>query len=141
MLGLLGCAEISRQQVEHHLAALVEVYDATVPVMMSSFPFSADISRLSRHILTDGSREFIEAGLHREAVFWLAVTHARCAEVLATDAPDLASRFAEPFRALLADLGVGTYASLRAKAEQTVALLPEIEQCAEAIIASRSQGG
>jgi hypothetical protein len=136
ILGLLGCATLSRARVEHHLTALAEVYDVAVDVARTPFPFSADISALTRPVAIGGSRELIERGLHREAVFWLVVTYARCQEVLAADAPALLERFTPGFLALLTDLGVASPEAMRRSAERTRALLPEVWAASEAIIAA-----
>ena len=107
LLGLLGCASMSRERVERHLATMAEAFDAAVACARTQFVFSADITGLSRHIALDGSRDLIEQGLHREAVFWIAVTHSRCQIVLAADAPPaVADRHAPGYATLLADLGV-----------------------------------
>jgi len=134
LLALLGCATIERAQVERHLASLTDLYDASVPVMTTPQPFSADISRLSRHVAIDGSRELIQQGLHREAVFWLVVTYGRCMTVLDADAPELLPELDPGYRALLADLGLVDRDDFLASAEQTRALLPEVRAVAEEII-------
>jgi hypothetical protein len=134
LLTCLGAARISRAQTEHHLDALAELYDATVRAMTTAFPFSADISPLSRHVAIGGSCELIEQGLHREAVFWLVVTSARCLEVLATDAPGLIPRFEPQIRALLADLGIRSFADFEATREITRAVLPDVMAFAETLI-------
>jgi hypothetical protein len=137
LLELLGCAAMRRAQVEHHLAALAEVYDSATSAIRSPFPFAADVSALTRPIAIDGSRDLIERGLHREAVFWLVVTHGRCQEVLAVDAPWEAARFTPACRDLLADLGVASFAGRRQRAEQVKALLPQIWAVVDEIIASQ----
>jgi hypothetical protein len=137
LLACLGADKISPARVSHHLAALADLYDATVPVMATDFPFSADISPSSRHVAIDGSREMIEQGLHREAVFWLLVTSGRCLEVFTSDAPDLIPRYEPQVRALLADLGIRSFADIEASREMTRDLLPEIVAFAEALISGR----
>ncbi|HEV2067551.1 MAG TPA: hypothetical protein VGR08_12015, partial [Thermomicrobiales bacterium] len=74
LLGLLGCARMSRAHVEHHLAALAEAFDAAAAVVTTPFFFAPDISDIARPIAIDGSRELIEHGSHREAVFWMVAT-------------------------------------------------------------------
>jgi hypothetical protein len=137
LLACLGAPEISPTQVTHHLAALADLYDATVPVMTTDFPFSADISRSSRHVAIDGSREMVEQGLHREAIFWLLVTSGRCLEILASDAPALIPQYEPQIRALLADLGIRSFADIDASRETTRALLPDVMAFAEGLISAR----
>ena len=74
----------------------------------------------------------------RRTVFWLVVTYARCLEALTIDAPELAPRASEVLRALLADLGIRSFADFQASTERTRALLPEVLALSEQIIAERS---
>jgi len=60
-------------------------------VLKSAFPFGTDLTDKSRPIAIGGSQELIEAGLHREAVFRLVATYARCEKVFSTAAPAMAS--------------------------------------------------
>ncbi|MFJ4922952.1 hypothetical protein [Streptomyces sp. NPDC088725] len=59
-----------------------------------------------RPIAIDGSRELIDGGLHREAVFWIVAAFARCHTVLAADAPDAHRAWEPEFLAAVADLGI-----------------------------------
>jgi hypothetical protein len=63
-LDMLGCAQLSRARVEHHLAALSEAFDSAASVITTPFPFAADISTVA--IAIDGSRRMIERGDHRD---------------------------------------------------------------------------
>jgi hypothetical protein len=67
-------------------------------------------------------------------VFWLLVTSARCLEVLVTDAPALVPRFEPQIRALLADLGIRSFADFEASREMTRAVLPDVMAFAETLI-------
>lgn len=135
LLGLLGCADIERRQVKHHLAAVASLYDACVPVLKGTYPFAADISHSSRYITIDGSRDLIERGLHREVVWWLVVTFARCLEVATVDAPSLVQSAEVGLRALLADLGIASFADFQASAVRTRAFLPALSTFTEELIA------
>lgn len=135
LLDLLGCARMTRERVEQHLATLAEAFDAACGCARTPFPFSADLTKLSRPIAIDGSRELIEQGLHLEAVFWIAVTHSRCQAVLAADAPDLAERHAPAYLEMLAELGIGTPDEVRRRAEEVRSALPRVWAVAEEIMA------
>lgn len=134
VLEQLGCATMSRGRVEHHLDALTPVFEVAAGALRSSFPFGTDITDLARPAAFDGSRDLIERGLHREAVFWLAVTYSRCQTVLAADHPAELERFTPAYRELLADLGITSLADLRHRAEQTRASLPEVMAVSEQIV-------
>lgn len=135
LLELLGCAGITRAQVEHHLGALAETFDDAAAVIRSPFFYASDITQFARPIAIDGSRELIDAGLHREAIFWIVATYARCIAVLHADGDDATRRRAdEGFQRLLADLGIAAQADLAGRREQVRAFLPHLWETAEAVI-------
>jgi hypothetical protein len=136
LLGLLGCAQTTRGAAEEHLAGVEEAFDAAIPVIGSRFPFASDISTIARPIAIDGSREMIEQGLHREAMFWIAVTASRCMAAFAADAPAQVQRFDPGYRALLAGLGIASPADLQRRSDQVRQALPNIWQLAETIMAA-----
>ncbi|MEV7010348.1 hypothetical protein [Streptosporangium sp. NPDC051022] len=84
LLRLLGCADITPSRAEHHLRAMTEAFDATVPLARTPFPFASDITVTARPVAVDGGRDLIAKGLHRESIFWIAATYARCLKILAT---------------------------------------------------------
>lgn len=139
LLGLLGCAEWTRAQTERHLAATTVAFDAAREVIRSPFPFAADISEAGRSVAIDGSQELIESGDHREAVFWIAATYARCQAVLHLDAPtELKDMFTPAYRTLLADLGITLITDLQSRADQVRAFLPRLTEVADQIIVANT---
>lgn len=136
LLELLGCAQMKREEVEDHLMALTEVFDAAKMVIRTPFPFSSDISDLARPIAIDGSWEMIRSGFHREAVFWIAATYSRCQKVLYHDGPAKMHDWASKgYYHLLSDLGIRSSADLKQRREQVKDLLPQVWEVAEAIMA------
>ncbi len=136
LLELLGCALTSRERVEHHLSALTEAFDAASDVVKTPFSFASDISDGARPIAIAGSRDLIERGLHREAVFWIIVTYSRCQKVFDHDAPELRDRFDPGYRELLADLGVASFADLQRRTRLVEERLPQVWRVAQAIMAA-----
>ena len=106
LLNSLGADRLSRDRVREHLARDGEVFDIAARRDRSRFPFASDLSPAARPIAIDASSDLIERGLHREAIFWIAVTQARWALVLAPGVPD-------GYRELLADLGIATAEAVR----------------------------
>ena len=140
LLELLGCARLSRGRVEQHLAALAEVFDVAKAVVKTPFPFASDISDVARPIAIDGSRELIERGYHREAIFWMVVTYSRCQKVLYHDAPvGMRERFGQGYRHLLGDLGITSFVDLQERSAQIKAFLPALRMMAEAIMAANPE--
>lgn len=140
LLEVLGCARMSRESAEHHLAALSEVFDAAAGVIRTPVPFASDITDIARPIAIDGSRDLIVSGSHREAVFWLVATWSRCQTVLHHDAPaEVRDRFEPGYRRLLGDLGITSFADLQRRRERVEALLPRVWHVAEEIVAANPE--
>jgi hypothetical protein len=137
LLDLLGCARIGRARVAHHLAALAQVFDVAKTMVKTPFFFASDISDVARPIALDGSREMIERGDHREAVFWIVATSCRCQKILYQDAPaDVQARFRPAFWDLLAELGINSSDDLQRRGQLVRAFLPRLQEVAAAIMAA-----
>jgi len=137
LLRLLGCAELSPDRVEYHLASLARTFDAAATVAKTRFFFSSDITPAARSIAIDGTGNVVRSGNHREAVFWIVATFARCHKILAADAPGTTQReFAPAFDEVLADLGILSTENLLQRADSVLQFLPQLWDNAEGIIAT-----
>ncbi|MFC4586516.1 hypothetical protein [Sphaerisporangium corydalis] len=135
LLRLLGCANLSPERVTRHLQAMAEVFDATAPLSTTPFFFSSDITPLARPIAVDGAHDLIARGRHREAVFWIAATYARCLKILTADAPPTVRKaFAGGFAHLIADLGITSPADLQSRAQDVLTFLPALRTTTNKII-------
>lgn len=140
LLGLLGCADMTARRVEDHLNALARTFDTAVTVATTPFPFRADITPAARPVAIDGSLELIRAGNHREAVFWIAATFARCHQILAADAqPAIQQELLPAFEELTADLDIGSDIALIRRADEVLRFLPELWGMAEKIMAAHPE--
>ena len=139
LLRLLGCADISPERVEQHIAALARTFDAAAAACRTPYRFRSDISPEARPIAIEGSRDLVQSGWHREAVFWIAATFARCQAILTVDAPDEQRALAPAFDAVLADLGILSTGDLRARAEVATRFLPRLWETAEAILSANPE--
>jgi hypothetical protein len=138
LLELLGCAGCHRETVQCHLDRLAVVFDEAVGVSRTPFFFSSDITAAARMIAIDGSQHLVDDGDHREGVFWIIATFARCQQILAVDAPLSVRRGgAAAFRAAVDDLlGLRDFEGLRDRATAVRALLPELRRAAASISTS-----
>jgi len=134
LLELLGCARMTPKQVEEHLDELARTFDAAAAAAKTPFFFSSDITPIARPIAIDGSRELVQAGYHREAVFWIVATFARCHKILAADAPELQQAFAPAFEAMLADLGISSSRDIIRRSQDVIRFLPRLWEIAEDIL-------
>lgn len=133
----LGVAHLTARRVTTHLETLEAAFQDAAQAIRSPFFFAADLSEAGYPVAIGGSRELIERGDHREAVFWIAATAVRCQQVFLQDAPHLISRHAPGFRALLWEMGIGDRGDLIARREAMLARLPERWQLAREIMAAR----
>ncbi|MER6221058.1 hypothetical protein ABT189_10745 [Streptomyces sp900105755] len=134
LLNLLGCSHLPAQRVQHHLRELATTFDTTVQVAKTPFSFSSDITPTARPIAIDGSQRLIDSGDHREAVFWIIATFARCHTILAADAPQLHDALAPAFQAAVTDLGISSTRDLIHRVEEVTRFLPRLWQTTEDIL-------
>ncbi|WP_299089152.1 hypothetical protein [uncultured Metabacillus sp.] len=135
LMELLGCADLTPQQVEGHLDQLAQTFDLAAAVSKTPFFFSTDITSAARPVVIDGSRHLIRTGYHRETVFWIVATFARCHKILAADAPQSLQRERTPaFEALLADIGITTTSDLIRRGNDVIQFLPKLWKTTEKMI-------
>jgi len=140
LLELLGVARMSRDRVGRHLATLTDIFHRAKDTIKTAFPFATDISDNARSMTIDGSREMIERGYHREAMFWIAVSHSRCQKVISRDAPaEMTQTFRDSYRELVDDLRVPSTKEVRQRCIEVELILPRVCQLAEAIIAANHE--
>jgi hypothetical protein len=140
LLGLLGVRDLAHDQVQRHLDSMTSALDAAKDVIRTPFFFASDISDNARHIAIEGTQELIDAGLHREAMFWIAATYSRCQKVLHTDAPpDERDVHTPGYFAMLADLGIAVPADLLTRADEVRAFLLRLREVAAGIIAANPE--
>lgn len=140
ILELLGSARMSRERVARHLDTLTDSFDAAAKAIKTPFPFASDLSDIARPIAIDGSLELIDRGYHREAMFWIAVTHSRCQKVLSSDAlGELPQKFSDSYRDLLGDFGITSSADVRRRGMEVERLLPRVWEAAERIMGANQQ--
>jgi hypothetical protein len=135
LLALLGCRDMTGQRASQHLTALAEAFDAAKAAVRSPVFFAADISDAGRPVAIEGSKELIDRGDHREALFWMVATYSRCLKIFHTDTPLLAPRFAVGYRELLADLGIVAETDLERRIGEVRRYVPRASQVAESIMA------
>jgi hypothetical protein len=141
LLRLLGAARLTPAAVQGHLDALAVTFDATAAVARTPLVFSSDITPDARPIAIDGSQALVDAGDHREAMFWIVATYARCHTMLTVDAPELHRQRYPAFLAAAGDLGIADSADIRRRADAVLAYLPELWSVAERIGAGAAASG
>ncbi|KKK07699.1 hypothetical protein [Micromonospora sp. HK10] len=134
LLASLDGGGMGAGRVREHLAGLAGTFDEAARVAAGTgFAFRADLSAAGRPVVVDGSAELIGAGAHREAMFWIVVTYARCHAVLAAVAPGRERVLRARFAAAVADLGVGSAVARRRRADALLGALPRWQAVADAV--------
>lgn len=117
LLDLLGCATLSRTQVEHWLEPAATAFDRAVAVKRSPSPFGFKLQPYIRPYLVEGARELIEAGLHREAMWWLGLGYFVCNAAIQNDGNvDERHYYQAQFHTFLGSLATETTAERQARA-------------------------
>ena len=137
LLQLLGCASWCRSRTPRHLDAAAAAFDEAKRLLKAGYRFASDISDVARPVALEGSKDLIEQGLHREAVFWIVATYARCRWIFHRSASSYTrDRYDLGFQRMLRDLGIHTFADLKARSAQVRRFLPRLMETAEGIMAA-----
>lgn len=108
LLRLYGFDTVSPEQAGAWLDDTATLFERTAPVAEGSKRFwASDIHASARPIAIGGSQELIDTGFHREALYWIIATSARCLTVL-NDADEDIAPFMGAFRAMTGELGIAT---------------------------------
>ena len=86
-LAVFGSATFRQAETEQFLEAMAAAYDRAVEVWRSPSPFGFKMRAHIRPYAVEGSREMIEDGNHREALFWLWIAHCAANIAIQNDAP------------------------------------------------------
>lgn len=108
LLSLYGFDVVHREQAQTWLNDTATLFDHTAMLAENSDRFwASDITADARSISICGTQELIDAGNHREALYWIIATRARCLTVMADAGVD-ASEFMRPFNDMTLALGMRT---------------------------------
>jgi hypothetical protein len=92
-LRLLGCAHLTRQQVEAFLQDAASAFDRAVEVTRTAIPFGFKLQPHVRPYLVDGLEELIQQGNHREAMAWIMIVLWLANTAIQHDAPEAEKPF------------------------------------------------
>ncbi|WP_245712912.1 hypothetical protein [Micromonospora nigra] len=124
LLSLLDGGGVGVGAVRAHLAGLARVLALVAPVARTRFFFSGDLAPSAWPVVLAGSADLVAVGRHREAMFWIVATYARCLAVVEVDAPELVEEVSALLEAAVADLGVASAVARRRRALEVLAFLP-----------------
>jgi hypothetical protein len=134
-LQLLGWAHLRRQDVEAYLGECALAFDCAVAVTRTPVPFQAKLQPHVRPYIIDGAQEMIDAGYHREAMFWISGFLMFANAAIQADAPALEKlRFQASLERLIAEMGLSRPGGLAARVAEAEALTDAIAAVAHALV-------
>jgi hypothetical protein len=135
-LAVMGSAHMSRADVQAVLDLSVAAFDRSVEVYRTPTPYGFTIRPHLRPYLSEATREMIDEGNHREAMYWITALAGESYLVLANDAPDAEKpAFAAQYIAMLTALGYTSAESWAERVGTAERLAREIYGIADALAA------
>ncbi len=134
-LTLMGSAHLRRADVQAMLEQFVHAFDRAVEVYQTPIPYGFALRPHVRPYHVEGTQEMIDAGQHREAVFWITCLDTAYI-ALENDAPEAEKAgFAAQFQAICATLEYTSAAVWAERVDTAQWLAPEVYRLADALVA------
>ena len=134
-LTLMGCAHLSRADVQTMQDQSVIAFDRAVEVYRTPTPYGFTMRPHLRPYYVEGTQEMIDEGNHREAVFWITCLDTAYI-VLQNDAPAAEKPvFAAQFCAMHTVLGCTSAETWTERVDAAGRLAQEIYRIADALVA------
>lgn len=134
-LALMGCAHLSRAEVQALLDQSARAFDRAVEVYRTPIPYGFTIRAHLRPYHVAGAQELIDEGHHREAIFWISCLDTAYI-VLQNDAPAAEQPvFAAQFQAIHDALGYTSAEAWVARVDAAERLAREMFRIADAQVA------
>jgi hypothetical protein len=139
LLRMQGSGEWDAAMARRHLQSMSLAFDAAAQLQPRDFPAAHELASAMRGKAIDGSAALIDEGLHREAVFWIAGTYARCMMAFhAVGGEEQLARFRPGYEALRGDLGVASAVELTERTGEVAAALPVVRAAMVEMVAQDS---
>lgn len=134
--------EVGRDALLKSLKALETTFDLACKSHgpSSGYAYRGDISPQGRPVAIGGSKELIDSHYPEEAVFWMAVTFARCHLILEMDSPEIQKQCLASFWEFLHLLEINEITDIYKRLRGLRAFLPKLEELAELVMKSREAG-
>lgn len=137
MLDLLGSRAVTKPHALTHLSAMTRAFEDAVGVIRPDSKNAVHINPHSRSSNIEGSRNSIESGLHREAMFWIGSMLCRCVLALAENSSsDRVAKHGGGLAAVLEELGIPDSEAMRRRRDGGLRNLPHVWETAERIMGS-----
>jgi len=129
VLQVWGCAHFERSDVECCLEECITAFNKAVQVIRTPF---YGIHRDVYPYLVEGSREMIDVGYHREAMFWIMLMHSLSNRAIQRDASEEERRSSQArLDQVLNRLGLGTVDERRSRLQLVQSVKEEVVNLAD----------
>jgi len=137
VLAVLGVAQMSQAQVELFLVECAAAFDKAVEVTRTPIPYQFKLHAYVKPYVIAGAQEMIDAGSHREAMLWIAVSILLANTAIQIDAAE-ADRpaFQEMANRLASELGLDTMETVKTRLQQAQALTDSVFKASDMIVSS-----
>ncbi len=136
LLDLLGHANINRQEVDAWWEPAGAMFDRAVAVKRSPSPFGFKLHAHIRPYLVEGTRELIEGGFHREAMWVFGIAYLMCNAAIQNDGNvDEKPYYQARYHKILGSLATDTLAGRQARALRARRLADELFVVADELVA------
>jgi hypothetical protein len=134
-LNTLGCAKMTRSQIESYLQTGISAFDRAVEVHHTPSPYGFKLHSHVRPYFMEATQEMIDEGYHREAVVWIWVLHYLSNAAIQNDAPEEEKpEFQARFEHLLSGLGLLAPQAWPSRLRQAQGLVDEIFEIANGVV-------
>ena len=128
---------MSQAQVELFLVECAAAFDKAVEVTRTPIPYQFKLHAYVKPYVIAGAQEMIDAGSHREAMLWIAVSILLANTAIQIDAAE-ADRpaFQEMANRLASELGLDTMETVKTRLQQAQALTDSVFKASDMIVSS-----
>jgi hypothetical protein len=132
-----GCARFERSDVERCLEECITAFNRAVQVIRTPF---YGIHQDAYPYLVEGSREMIDAGHHREAMFWIMLMHSLSNRAIQRDAPEGEKHSSRAgLDQVLNRLGLGTVGERHSRLQLLQGVKEEVFNLADQVVQRYSE--
>ena len=135
LLELLGYKHLRMAQVDFYLRECAAAFDCAIEVKKTPSFWDMKLRPHVRPYVIEGAQEMMDAGNHREAMFWIEVFLAISIAAIQNDAPDADRlRFQNSLKQMLEDLGRSSSDDWALRYFQACMVKDDIFDVADAIV-------
>lgn len=135
ILRLLGYHHLTREHVEGYWQSAAEAFDRAAEVALTPVQFGFKLRPHIRPYIVDGAWEMLDAGYHREAMFWIGGFLVIANGAIQADAsPAERPYFQAKVDALLVDLGLNNMSGMAARVQWARAIADQVFKLADEMV-------